>query len=247
MALKPKKTQSPTAPPTPIASTTSPTWQNGGFCCALCRSPATPIAEDRSSIVYVLDLTTPTPTALDLFQFHSCEYAPRYTTTINKTPQQCTDQFNKTLQGLKTTGIVTGAVGKTYEIGILTGNTADMLVLIEKCYQILPQSAAANTIRRIRSFQTTPTSPTNKIGTDKKTIIVFQELLDFVAEYQYYRKNRQSTELVVETHSVNQYSVRFVNSNIKFIIPKILIDKPRFSSLTGRTLVKIINQSIIII
>lgn len=234
--------------PTP-APTTSPAWQNGGFCCALCNSPsgkkATPIAEDRSSIAYVIDLTTPTPTVLDLFQYHSCEYAPRYTTTLNKTPQPCIDQFHKTFKhGSQFTGLVGG---KTCEIGVLTGNTADMLVLIEKCYQVLPQSAAANTISRIRSFQTSPTSPTNKIGTDKKTITVFQELLDFVAEYQYYRKNRQSTELVVETHSVNQYSVRFVNNNIKFIIPKILIDKPRFSSLTGRTLVKIINKSIITI
>jgi len=232
------------------APTTSPAWQNGGFCCALCNSPsgkkATPIAEDRSSIVYVIDLTNPTaPTVLDIFQYHCCEYAPRYTTQRNSAPQQCIAQFHKTFKhGSQFTGLVSG---KTCEIGILTGNTADILALIEKCYQVLPQSAAANTISRIRSFQTTPASPTNKIGTDKKTIIVFQELLDFVAEYQYYRKNKQSTELVVETHSVNQYSVRFVNNNIKFIIPKILIDKSRFSRLAGRTLVKIINKSIIII
>ena len=137
MALKPKKTQAPTTP------TTSPTWQNGGFCCALCRSPAIPIAEDRSSIVYVIDLTTPTPTVLDLFQYHSYQYAPKYTTTINKTPQQCTAQFHKTFKhGSQFTGLVSG---KTCEIGILTGNTADMLVLIEKCYQVLPRSAAAAT------------------------------------------------------------------------------------------------------
>lgn len=241
MALKPKKTQAPTTP------TASSTRQNGGHCCALCKSPSTPITEDRSSILYVLDLTIPTPTVLDLFQFHSCEYAPRYTTTINKTPQQCTDQFNKTLQGLKATGIVTGTVGKTYEIGILTGITADMLELIEKCYQVLPQSAAANTITRIRSFQTTSTSPTNKIGTDKKTIIVFKQLLDFVAEYKLSLKNKQSTDLVIETHSENQYSVRFVNNHSKFIIPKILIDKPRFSHLTGEKLSRIINRSIITI
>ena len=139
--------------PTP-APTTSPVWQNGGFCCAVCNSPhgkkATPIAEDLSSIVYVIDLTTPTPTVLDLFQYHSCQYAPKYTTTINKTPQQCTAQFHKTFKhGSQFTGLVSG---KTCEIGILTGNTADMLVLIEKCYQVLPQSAAANTIGRIRSL-----------------------------------------------------------------------------------------------
>ena len=184
---------------------------------------------------------------LDLFQYHSYQYAPKYTTTINKTPQQCTAQFHKTFKhGSQFTGLVSG---KTCEIGILTGNTADMLVLIEKCYQVLPRSAAANTIGRIRHYHalSTPTPPANKMEADKKTIIVFQELLDFVAEYQYYRKNRQSTELVVETHSVNQYSVRFVNSNIKFIIPKILIDKPRFSRLAGDSLVKIIKKSIIII
>ena len=245
MALKPKTTQTPTTP------TASPVWQNGGFCCALCNSPhgtkATPIAEDRSSVVYVIDLTTATPTVLDLFQYHSCEYTPRYTTTLNTTPQQCIDQFHKTFKhGSQFTRLVSG---KSCEVGILTGNTADLLDLIVKCYQVLPQSAAANTIGRIRHYHalSTPTPPANKMEADKKTIIVFQELLDFVAEYQYYRKNRQSTELVVETHSVNQYSVRFVNSNIKFIIPKILIDKPRFSRLAGDSLVKIIKKSIIII
>jgi len=228
MALKPKKSQTPAAPPAAVAPTAPPAWLNGGYCWALCNLPGTkakPIAEDRSSILYVIDLTSSTPTVIDLFQHHSCEYAPRYITQRNSTPQHCIDQYDKTLQGLISKGIVIGNKGKNYDFGILTGNTAEILDLIEKCYQI--SQTAANTIARIRNChaRSTPTPIINPVGINISTIDIFSYLYRYVEDYKYNCKHKTDTKFVVSTHSTDQYILRFIGDPIKYILPKALFLK----------------------
>lgn len=239
----------PTAPVTATTSATTSNRPNGGYCCAGCTNPATPIQENRSSLYYLLDLSGKLPVVIEIFQYHSHEYSPKYTTTLNPHPAQCDTKFHQTfVPGSNVHSLITG---KPHNVGFLTGDTLHLLDIIEKCYTISPQ--AANTIQTIRNLTLKHASyvqPVYPIGLIISTPKVCYDLYRFVEDYKYNVKHKLSTSITVDSHSDTQYEIHFGQLPLNpplaktpgYIIPTQLIDIPKFKILTAQKLVRIINK-----
>ena len=233
---------------TPAAATPNPppsNRPNGGFCHAGCTNPAAPIQEDRSSLYYLLDLSGKHPEVIDIFQYHSHEYPPQYSTTLNSLKNQCDTKFHQTFQpGSNVHALVSG---KPYEIGFLTGETQHLLDIIEKCYALSPQAVMTiHNIRRLTSQHASYIPPVNPIEPAITTPDVYYYLYRFVEDYKYNVRKKIPTDIVVESQSDTQYKIRFINTKLGYIIPAQLIESPKFKIITGKKFTDIINKSKVI-
>jgi hypothetical protein len=193
----------------------------------------------------LLDLSGKQPVVIEIFQYHSHEYHPRYTTKRIPAPVQCDTKFKQTLEpGSNVHSLVSG---KPHEIGFLTDYTLHLLDILQKCYTISPQ--AATTIQTIRSLTLKHASPVptvNPIGPTITAPDTYHALYRFTEDYKYNIKHKLSTALVLESQSDPQYKIRFAGQAIEYCIPAQLIDFPSFKILTAKKLINIIKNSNII-
>lgn len=133
---------------------------SGGFCYASCQASEAnkPITDERSSLVYLLNLSTVKPTVLEIFQYHSPEYPPCYIRATDvkhhrTIKQQCLDQSGRSsVEGNYAKNIIAKANAKTVVHGILTGDTEEHLKLLEDKNLYNLSAKAADTIKSIRKF-----------------------------------------------------------------------------------------------
>lgn len=237
-----------------LAPTPAP-LHTGGFCTAACYSgppkqSANQIMEKRSTIIYLLDLSTTKPTVLELFQFHSNEYPPLYTTTLNPTPQQCVEQyFMKTCHGRPVKNIV---LGKHFATGTLTGETMDLVNLVTKFYNISP--AAQQTITDIILYYNRATQ-NPALSSNPAKYCPYDELIRFIADYSYHVNRHLCTKIVLNAdcrinysgntyftynNNHNYYIARMGNDKASYAIPSVIINQ--LQSLNAITVVNAIKR-----
>lgn len=217
---------------------------NGGFCWANCSVTngyrANPIEEKRSSILYILDITPRAgkEVVLDVFQFHSDEYAARYRTThlINNKHHQCIRKTSQLLLSKTVKELVENCRKWDYET--ITGDTEENLKLLERSYVI--SSKATTTIQRIRRFN----SHAEEVDFDKKTLannnnIYYMDL--FLKSYERLKKYKKSTKIKFTGNTYQTLTIT-LNSSEKYIFDRYILDTIQECSITAKILYQYFNK-----
>lgn len=203
------------------------TRPNGGFCWANCSvmngQRAEPIKEKRSTIVYILD-TTPQSgkeVILDVFQFHSSEYPPRYKTTtlIHNKHHQCTDKVSELLKSKTFKELKKNS--KKWKIARITGDTERILKLIEKTYVI--SSKANETMIRILKFNEHAKDRVDFCETRNINNDYIKYMRSFIKDYDNCKKNRKSTRIVIEGNTSSYYTITLKDTKC-YVIDSYILD-----------------------
>ncbi len=184
---------------------------SGGFCYANCPASEAnkPITDERSSLVYLLNLSTVKPTVLEIFQYHSPEYPPCYIRATdvkhNRTNnQQCLDQSRRSsVKSDYVKNIIVKTKAKTVARGILTGNTEEQLKLLEDKNLYNLSHKAADTIESIRKFSDYTPYKTQRPFTPllPYTSFTANVLVRFISDVDYLRKHKRHIRcVVINTH-----------------------------------------------